>query len=117
MEAILCWYDTLALVTLIKGSATTTTQQASPTRLQVSEFRPEVLLHCKNDFFCVTRGRVVCNEAYEMSQPYIRVNINELARLTAEALGSKPGVGIKKHPDGMYHKALLLSMDDGTPKS
>lgn len=49
-----------------------------------------------------------------MSQRYIRFNINELARLTAEAVGSKSCVDIKKDPDGMYNKAFLLTMEDGT---
>ena len=49
-----------------------------------------------------------------MSQRYVRFNFNELARLAAEAVGSKFCVSIEKYPDGMYNKALLLTMDDGT---
>lgn len=48
-----------------------------------------------------------------MSQRYIRFNVNELARVAAEAVGSKSCVEIKKCPDGMFNKALLLTMEDG----
>ena len=48
-----------------------------------------------------------------MSQRYVRFNLDELARLAAEAVGSKCCVGIEKYPDGMYNKALLLTMNDG----
>ena len=50
----------------------------------------------------------------EMSQRYVRFDLDELARLAAEAVGSKFCVSIEKYPDGMYNKALLLTMDDGT---
>ena len=53
------------------------------------------------------------NEAYEMSQRQVRFDINELARLAAKAVGSKCCVNIEKYPDGMYNKALLLTMEDG----
>jgi hypothetical protein len=71
-------------------------------------------LHHNDDLFLFTRGRFVCNEAYEMSQRHIRFNVNELARLAAEAVGSKSCVAIEKYPDGMFNKALLLTMEDGT---
>jgi hypothetical protein len=45
---------------------------------------------------------------------HIRFNINELARLAAVAVGAKSCVSIKKYPDGMYNKAMLLTMEDGT---
>lgn len=65
------------------------------------------------DLFSFTRGRFVCNEVHEMSQRYIRFDIKELARLAAEAVGSNSCVAIEKYPDGMYNKALLLTMEDG----
>ena len=49
-----------------------------------------------------------------MSQRHIRFNVNELARLAAEAVGSRSCISIEKYPDGMYNKAMLLTMDDGT---
>ncbi|KAL8840496.1 MAG: hypothetical protein Q9176_003822 [Flavoplaca citrina] len=66
------------------------------------------------DYFRFTRGRFVSNEQNEISQRYVRFNLHELARLAAKAVGSKSCVGIEKYPDGMYNKALLLTMEDGT---
>ena len=70
---------------------------------------------CHNeDYFRFTRGRFVADEQYEMSQRYVRFDLDELARLAAEAAGSKFRFSIEKYPDGMHNKALLLTMDDGT---
>ncbi len=66
------------------------------------------------DFYRFTRARFVCNEDYEMSQRYVRYDVNQLARLAAAAVGSKTCVSIEKCPDGMHNKVLLLTMDDGT---
>ena len=66
------------------------------------------------DYFHFTRGRFVSNEQNEISQRYVRFNLHGLARLAAKAVGSKSCVGIEKYPDGMYNKALLLTMEDGT---
>ncbi|KAL9098523.1 MAG: hypothetical protein Q9163_005834 [Psora crenata] len=49
-----------------------------------------------------------------MSQRYVRFDLDELVRLAVEAVGSKFCISIEKYPDGMYNKALLLTMDDGT---
>jgi len=49
-----------------------------------------------------------------MSQRHIQFNVNELARLAAEAVGANICVSIEKYPDGMYNKAMLLTMDNGT---
>ena len=49
-----------------------------------------------------------------MSQRHIKFNVNELARVAAEAVGAKMCVSIEKYPDGMYNKAMLLTMDSGT---
>ncbi|KAL9121399.1 MAG: hypothetical protein Q9187_002038 [Circinaria calcarea] len=48
-----------------------------------------------------------------MSQRYVRFNVTELASLAAKAVGSKSCVAIQKYPDGMYNKALLMTMEDG----
>jgi len=39
--------------------------------------------------------------------------MNELARLSAKAVGSKACVNIEKYPDGMFSKAFLMTMEDG----
>ncbi|KAE9369713.1 hypothetical protein N431DRAFT_493487 [Stipitochalara longipes BDJ] len=49
-----------------------------------------------------------------MSQRHVQFNVNELARLGAEAVGANICVSIEKYPDGMYNKAVLLTMDNGT---
>lgn len=67
-----------------------------------------------DDLFTYTRGRFVQNEKYEMSQRHVSFNVNELARIAAEAIGSSICVSVEKYPDGMYNKAMLLTMEDGT---
>lgn len=67
--------------------------------------------HHEGEVFNFTRGRFVSNEDHEMSQRYVRFNVHELARVAAEAVGSK---ACEKYPDGMYNKAFLMTMDDGT---
>ena len=49
-----------------------------------------------------------------MSQRYVRFDMDALTRLAAEAVGSKSCVSVEKYPDGMYNKALLLTMENGT---
>lgn len=65
------------------------------------------------DWFKFTRGRFVVNEHYEMSQHYVRFNVQQLARIAARAVGSKACINMEKYPDGMFNKAFLLTMDDG----
>jgi hypothetical protein len=67
-----------------------------------------------DDLFNYTRGCFVRNEHDELSQRHIRFNVNELARCAAEAIGADLCVEIKKYPDGMYNKSMLLTMSDGT---
>ncbi|KAF2127104.1 hypothetical protein P153DRAFT_424425 [Dothidotthia symphoricarpi CBS 119687] len=49
-----------------------------------------------------------------MSQRKVQFNVNELARCAAEAVGAKSCVNIEKYPDGMYNKAMLLTMENGS---
>ncbi|KAF2732731.1 phosphotransferase enzyme family protein [Polyplosphaeria fusca] len=71
-------------------------------------------LKYSDDLFNYTRGRFVCDEGYEISQRRVRFNVNELARCAAETIGAKLCVNIKKYPDGMYNKSMLLTMDNGS---
>ncbi|KAL3425182.1 hypothetical protein PVAG01_04463 [Phlyctema vagabunda] len=71
-------------------------------------------LQYKDDLFNFTRGRFVVDEEFEMSQRHVNFNVYELARLAAEAVGASQCVSIEKYPDGMYNKAMLLTMDNGT---
>jgi len=49
-----------------------------------------------------------------MSQRHVRFNVNELARCAAETVGARTCVSISKYPDGMYNKAMLLTMNNGS---
>lgn len=59
------------------------------------------------------RGRFVCNERQEMAQRYVRFDTEELGAVAASATGSPSCVSLEKYPDGMYNKAMLLTMCDG----
>lgn len=39
--------------------------------------------------------------------------MNELARVAADSIGASKCVFIKKHTEGIYNKAYILSMEDG----
>jgi hypothetical protein len=64
--------------------------------------------------FRFMRGRFVRNEAFEMSQRYIPFDMNELSRIAAEAVGSESCSKVEKYLDGMFNKAFLFTMNDGT---
>lgn len=65
-------------------------------------------------YFSFTRGRFIVNERYEMSQRHVRYNIHELGCVAAKAMGAQSCTHVEKFPDGLYNKALLLHMDDGS---
>ena len=96
---------------LMATMAISSTQRASQ-RLVSGECSEFDVDH-NDDKFRYTRGRFISNEEHEMSQRYVRFNLHELGRLAAEAVGSKSCIKMQKYPDGMYNKALLLTMDDG----
>ncbi|RHZ68005.1 hypothetical protein CDV55_106053 [Aspergillus turcosus] len=69
-------------------------------------------------FFRHTGDRFLWDEPRQLSQRYIRFNIDELASLAvraAEAVshGSRRCVDIEKLPDGMLSKVVRFTMDDG----
>lgn len=53
------------------------------------------------------------DEAENLRKREIRFDLNKLARVAADAVGAAQCISIKKHPDGMFNKAFLLSMEDG----
>lgn len=65
------------------------------------------------EIFNFTRGRFVTNEQHELSQRHRTFNVTELARHAAHAVQAHCCLRIKKYPDGMYNRVLLLSMDNG----
>lgn len=66
-----------------------------------------------DDIFEFTQDCFVSNEADEMRRRYVHFNVNELAGLAADAVGSRSCVRIEKCPGGLYNKALLMTMQDG----
>ncbi|RMY56901.1 hypothetical protein D0865_03403 [Hortaea werneckii] len=60
-----------------------------------------------------SRGRFVCNERQEMAQRYVRFDTEKLGAAAASAIGSASCVNLEKYPDGMYNRAMLLTMCDG----
>lgn len=75
--------------------------------------RPRSGWNTCEDFFKYTRGRFVRNERYEMSQRYVRFNMDELANIAAKSVGSERCVRVEKFADGMFNKTFLLTMQDG----
>ena len=66
-----------------------------------------------NDFFEYTRGLNVSNEDHELSIRRVKFDMNELARLAADSVGSREYAHIEKFPDGMFNKTLLFTMANG----
>lgn len=71
-------------------------------------------LEYNDELFNYTCGRFVMDEKPEMSRHHVQFNADELARIAAAAVGAEHCVSITKFPDGMYNKAFLLTMNDGT---
>lgn len=44
----------------------------------------------------------------------MKFNVNELARVAAQATGARHCIDVEKFADGMHNKALLLTMDNGS---
>jgi hypothetical protein len=66
-----------------------------------------------SELFNFTRGRFVIDEQYELSQRNRTFNVTELARHVAKSVQADRCLSIRKLPDGMFNKILLLSMDNG----
>ncbi|GLA44931.1 hypothetical protein AnigIFM63604_000220 [Aspergillus niger] len=69
-----------------------------------------------HDWHSYTRGRFLLNEAHELRIRRTDFNMNELAKCAAEAVGFtfSDCVRIEKFSDGMFNKAFLFTMQDGT---
>jgi hypothetical protein len=70
-------------------------------------------LSCTAEIFNFTKGRFVANEQHELAQRHRTFNVRELAQQAARAVKADRCLSIKKFPDGMYNRVLLLSMDNG----
>lgn len=81
--------------------------------MRTMEISPETVLPDAADFFNFTRGQFVKDEQHELAQRHRTFNVSELARRAARAVQADRCLSIKKYPDGMYNRVLLLSMDNG----
>ncbi|KAM5464249.1 hypothetical protein MauCBS54593_007068 [Microsporum audouinii] len=63
----------------------------------------------------VSQNAFLRDEAKELSRRYIKFNVEELAKIAAQVSGpgARQCVKVEKLADGLYNKALLLTMDDG----
>jgi hypothetical protein len=85
-----------------------------------SHLRPDSTYHSSisdwnsnDDFFNFTRGRFIVDEAANLRKREIRFDLERLASVAADSVGAARCISIKKYPDGMFNKALLMSMEDG----
>ncbi|KAG6260015.1 hypothetical protein E4U49_005367 [Claviceps purpurea] len=74
---------------------------------------PEIDAPNPAELFNFTRGRFVRDEEHELAQRRREFNVGELARRAARVVQADRCLSIKKYPDGMYNRTLLLSMDNG----
>ncbi|KAG6020783.1 hypothetical protein E4U40_005847 [Claviceps sp. LM458 group G5] len=74
---------------------------------------PEIDAPEPAELFNFTRGRFVRDEEHELALRRREFNVGELARRAARAVQADRCLSIKKFTDGMYNRALLLSMDNG----
>ncbi|KAH9212626.1 kinase-like domain-containing protein [Leptodontidium sp. 2 PMI_412] len=69
------------------------------------------------DLYRYTRHRWVYNEAYNLSQRYLKFDLQELVRIavtaTSEA-GARRCIEVLKCNEGMNNRAFLLTMDNGS---
>ncbi|GAT25167.1 phosphotransferase enzyme family protein [Aspergillus luchuensis] len=63
-----------------------------------------------------TRARLMVNENHEMAIRRVKFNMSELGKRAAEsvAFSHDQCVNVKGLPDGMFNKAFLFTMQDGT---
>ncbi|KAF2228287.1 phosphotransferase enzyme family protein [Elsinoe ampelina] len=66
----------------------------------------------REELFEFTRGRFISNDTLESSKRSARFDVGALCEIAARAVGSESCSEIKKLPDGMYNRALLLTMND-----
>ncbi|KAG5971668.1 hypothetical protein E4U56_006648, partial [Claviceps arundinis] len=74
---------------------------------------PEIDAPDSTELFNFTRGRFVRDEEHQLAQRRREFNVGELARRAACVVQADRCLSIKKLSDGMYNRALLLSMDNG----
>jgi hypothetical protein len=71
------------------------------------------MFSCTAEIFNFTKGRFVTNEQHELAQRHRTFNLRELAQHAAHAVKADRCLSIKKYPDDMDNRVLLLFMDNG----
>ncbi|GKZ40355.1 hypothetical protein AbraIFM66951_000117 [Aspergillus brasiliensis] len=94
---------------LISKASTPYYHNASPT----SRTSSQKDWNTHDEFFKLTRGRFVVDEADNLRVREVRFDMNRLAHIAAESVGATHCTSIQKYPDGMFNKAFLMSMDNG----
>lgn len=69
-----------------------------------------------HDSYDYTRARFLVNEKHEMAIRRVKFNMSELAKRAAESVGFSHDqcVNIGRLPDGMFNRAFLFTIQDGT---
>jgi hypothetical protein len=74
----------------------------------------KVLHDCDAEHFHkYTSGRWLWNEKYQLARRYVKFDLPGLLKVSAQAIGARRCVEVKKLPEGNFNKVLSLTMDDG----
>jgi hypothetical protein len=107
------WRMPIHRYTLISKSSLSTRKSTSNSATRFFGQKPDKDWNEHEEFFKFTCARFIRDEEGEMERRYIKFDMNELARIAAQMVGSNRCVSVVKYPDGMYSKAFLLTMEDG----
>jgi hypothetical protein len=93
-------------------------QSLRPSFLQSSHYTTaansaKVLHDCDAEhFYQYTSGRWLWNEKYQLARRYVRFDLPGLLKVSAQAIGARRCVEVKKLPEGNFNKVLSLTMED-----
>jgi hypothetical protein len=93
-------------------------QSLRPSFLQSSQYTTaansaKVLHDCDPEhFYQYTSGRWLWNEKYQLARRYVRFDLPGLLKVSAQAIGARRCVEVKKLPEGNFNKVLSLTMED-----
>ncbi|KAL8931579.1 MAG: hypothetical protein Q9216_007151, partial [Gyalolechia sp. 2 TL-2023] len=60
-----------------------------------------------------TSGRWVFNEGKQLARRYVKLDMNELAHIAAESVGSRSCQKVEKLAEGHFNKVFLMTTEDG----
>ncbi|KAL8708512.1 MAG: hypothetical protein Q9225_007589 [Loekoesia sp. 1 TL-2023] len=64
-------------------------------------------------FFQYTSGRWVFNEAKQLACRYVKLDMNELARVAVQSIGSRSCRKVEKFAEGQSNKIFLIATEEG----